>query len=238
MQSVMVTRVTSGHTLDLACLAHTFIRSLIRSPSLASTMAAPAKVEYVLLGDNPPAEQRRKELYDRFRVFKWWVPEYLSIRAMGVFTVKYTPDGEWQNYDPKTVDEEFPDKDPVVLLGVKPSYGQIGQMGYLYGFKAKAKEDQDEIDEDFVAHPEKLEKFEFYGLHTYGGYYGFFRPDLSEVIELTSSGLPPSEEIECAFVTTEPHPSDKGSECYDRSADRHRAKTTVYVKRTRAASRN
>jgi hypothetical protein len=97
--------------------------------------------------------------------------------------------------------------------------------------KNKRKSNVLDLTENNESLSDKFVKHEFFGLHTYGGYYGFFRPDLSEVIHLINQviSVDDLDQIERMYVTTEPHPDDNARKCYDAKQDRHRAKTTCYV---------
>lgn len=105
----------------------------------------------------------------------------------------------------------------------KPPFDQIKDHGYLFT-----------TDRD-PTHPlpdfQSCDKLELYGLHTYGGYYGFFRPDLTEVIGLLSEYITEDalDNIEKIYVTTEPSPSDNIAECFDYAADRHKGVTKAFV---------
>lgn len=124
-------------------------------------------------------------------------------------------------------------KPPVKFLADKPAFERIGSVGYLFDTDAKKKDTKDFDDSDklFMESCDGYEKYEFFALHTYGGYYGFFRPDLREVIFLIHNQLKHSiDTIDHMYVTTEMYPSSNIQEVYDSKKDGHRAKTTVFVK--------
>jgi len=102
--------------------------------------------------------------------------------------------------------------------------------GYLWDAEKNAMEqkDYDAIDKEFVCDPSRFKRVVLYGMHTYGGYYGFFRPDLKEVIQLLVQADVNVLAYNHVYVTTEMWPSEDAKSCYDVTADRHRAKTTVY----------
>jgi len=102
---------------------------------------------------------------------------------------------------------------------------------YMYNFEKEDETDLDEIDKRFVEHRTADKKIELYGLHTYGGYRGFFCPDFYEVIGLLSEEITADDlnSVERLYVTTEPHPSDNIYECFDYKKDMHRGKTICYV---------
>lgn len=116
----------------------------------------------------------------------------------------------------------------IVNLVTKPAYDKIGSVGYLY--ENIHRELQDKFDHEFVTGVGVWKRMKFFALHAHGGYHGFFRPDLDEVISIIHDKLPPVETIACAFVTTTAHPDGNVTRYYDQHADRHRAKTTVYYK--------
>lgn len=119
------------------------------------------------------------------------------------------------------------------VVGKPIEFKEIRNESHVYSFKKQDDSKLDELDRLFVTGPKShgFASFDILGLHTYGGYYGFFRPDLFEVIHLLHTKIKPAQlpKIRRLYVTTEPHPSDKGSECYDSGLDRHRAKTTCFV---------
>lgn len=96
------------------------------------------------------------------------------------------------------------------------------EVGYLYSGASDLV-----IEDDLQSRvPIKL-----YGYHTYGGYYGFFRPDVIEVMwlilrEIDKKDLDFAKKI---YVTTEAYPSLNCGQCYDSAKDRHMAKTLVYL---------
>jgi hypothetical protein len=177
-------------------------------------------------------DETLKRYWEKMRAYKSFHPMFMSIGE--VLLVEYEPN--------KTVShEEFKQ------MGIKPEeklYLNAKNVGfdginqnYLYDFEVKPEADFDEVDKGFINNDAQFnaeyttEKHEFYGLHTYGGFRGFFRPDLNEVINLISRTIEEGEldNIERIYVTTEPYPSNNINECFDSKADRHRAKTTIYV---------
>ena len=95
-------------------------------------------------------------------------------------------------------------------------------FGYLYSGESDVK-----IEDDF----DGVVPFSLYGYHTYGGYYGFFRPDIIEVtwLMLNEIDLKKLENAKKIYVTTDMYPSAHISDCYDSKLDRHKALTTVYL---------
>lgn len=190
------------------------------------------KINYVLIDKTKTSGFNL--LYSKIQPFKLWEPHYIRIMH-NEFIFYYTPGDENPvNMDFDEVQKRqkegtlWPnDRKPVRV--VQERVTDRSGRGYLYG--SDKKNVLDEIDKAFVAETIPCEKLEFYGLHTYGGYHGFFRPDLDEVMTLISPIITDErlKTIERVYVTTEPHPSDEGSECYDLEHDRHKAKTTVYI---------
>lgn len=74
------------------------------------------------------------------------------------------------------------------------------------------------------------EEHVIYGLHSYGGYWAFFRPDLTEVFNLLSDILPVSQLdlVDKIFVTTCPL-HDDACENLDPDTDKHYGVSTVYI---------
>lgn len=116
----------------------------------------------------------------------------------------------------------------------KPSYGRISEVSYL-GFGRQPSLGKDGLDDDFETNMDAVQatRFEILGYHTYGGYWGFFRPDLDEVLRLFF--LHPELQrldlntVDRIYVTTNPYPSPDISHCYDKNEDRHKAKTRFAV---------
>ncbi|AYV83367.1 MAG: hypothetical protein Hyperionvirus6_48 [Hyperionvirus sp.] len=167
--------------------------------------------------------------YEKLGVFKRFYPTYWNIGNN--ISCEY----ELGKY----IDESADNYDAVckaamtrVYVGDKILLANIRTQGYLFGFKESEK--LDSLDMKFMKDQLGYEKMELFGLHTYGGYYGMFRPDIDEVIHLLNRvvSLEDLSAIERIYVTTEPHPSDKGRDAYDVTADKHRAKTTCYIVKT------
>lgn len=101
-------------------------------------------------------------------------------------------------------------------------FHELSDVGYLWNSKGS-------LGPGPVPDFKDMRSGQLYGLHTYGGYYGFFRPDLSEVIGLLSTIIPPDELvfIRKIYVTTE-MPDGR---VYDFNTDRHRGVTTYHIDR-------
>jgi len=107
--------------------------------------------------------------------------------------------------------------------------------GVAYLWSETPRELQGQEDLDFISQYESGDGPYGFALlrgnHTYGGYYGFFRPDLTEVMELIKqNGLMGYERY---YITTEScdvegMPTEDIRKCYDNRKDRHRGLTTVY----------
>ena len=81
--------------------------------------------------------------------------------------------------------------------------------------------------------PKLCEIARIYAYHSYGGYYGFFRPDLMEVIKIAQSVIRDTLDS-TVFVSTEPctsqgNRSDHFPDCYDSQLDMYRAVTILYT---------
>jgi hypothetical protein len=98
----------------------------------------------------------------------------------------------------------------------------------------KKPSEWDEIDKELVATRDPLKPDgSCLGHHTYGGYHGFFRPSLDEVIPLMiKAGVKFADPtLKRIYVNTEPFPSDRPGDCYDNKANRHRALTMWWILR-------
>ena len=92
-------------------------------------------------------------------------------------------------------------------------------------------EDNSEIFHIWNTTQAELKKVEVYSYHTYGGYYGFFRPSLDEVIKASEEYI---RTADICYITTDPCNSSgtityTGSSCYDPYLDMHRGKTTLLL---------
>lgn len=99
-------------------------------------------------------------------------------------------------------------------------------------FDSKEEKEWDKWDKMFVGQVTPFKKiYQLHGLHSYGGYRLFFRPDLSEVFWLMIQEIPKKDLDDCQvfYVTTHPYPSSYIASCYDSENDRHRAVTYCYL---------
>lgn len=171
-------------------------------------------------------------LYDKIQPFKIFYPHCLAIDSV-ICYAKHNEEGVVMSRKEYNFECTLIDSVPYNFLVNKPIYSQIGQVAYLFAAVENEKKELDELDNKFLKTNVDAEgwiKEEYYGLHPYEGYYGIFRPKLLEIMTLISSKWSKEQiekEVERIYVTTEPHPS--GRECYDVKADRHRAKTTIYI---------
>jgi hypothetical protein len=133
--------------------------------------------------------------------------------------------------------EEKPTKDGAEFvyeyrpfLFKKPDSAHVAYMWDADKNKIDEK-DLDEVDRAFLKNREEgFVLHKLYGYHTYGGYYGFFRPDLNEVIHLVARVVPDPAKVKRIYVTTDTHPkTGKFIECFDYQKDMHRALTLCYV---------
>jgi len=118
-----------------------------------------------------------------------------------------------------------------VNLYEKVAFNQISTYAYLWD--QTPLKNLDQTDELFISSIDELlfEEIDLYGLHAYGGYRLFFRPDLNEVIHMinTKISLEDLNDIDRIYVTTKPYPSDDGNDCYDYTTDKHKAVTTCHI---------
>lgn len=121
--------------------------------------------------------------------------------------------------DPTRVLEKLAPYTGAHHLVVKPA----SDVGYLWDCKLTG---------ETISDPDKLEKVEIKGLHTYGGFYGFFRPDLWEVSLLFThtAAYKNLGRIDKIYCTTEPWGDGEFSKVYDHKEDRHRAVTTYLIR--------
>lgn len=111
----------------------------------------------------------------------------------------------------------------------KIPFEKLSKVAYLWD--TDPPESKEGIDDFFRQCPEEFKKIDVYGYHTYGGFYGFFRPSLDEVIKIGEDIIRNNEVV---FVTTEPcnldgELSDIFRENYDSKLDMHLARTTFWV---------
>ena len=165
-----------------------------------------------------------KKYHEKIRTYKLFFPRRLNID--GKEEIEYEP-GKY------CAEDKFSEvKDKKCISANPPNISNLNNA-YLFDFQSKSEEDYDDIDREFLGEQDSymFTEYEDYGLHTYGGYYGFFRPDLNEVINLISRQIKQEDlsDIIRIYVTTDAHPSDNIKDCYDSETDKHRAKTTYYV---------
>lgn len=166
------------------------------------------------------------EYYDKIKPFKEFCPSAFIVGN------NYSVEYELHKYIKMSSDEykkfkENIDKKNKIYIGKK---GNL-KDGYMYGFEEKDVNSLDEIDKKFLESQSEFDKINLYGYHTYGGYYGFFRPDLTEVIHMLNTKISLTElnDIERIYVTTEAYPTYEINDCYDRVKDKHKGLTTYYI---------
>ena len=194
-------------------------------PHVASVLS-----KYAFLCPDP--NEDRSKLYAKLRPFKIFDPHYIRIGNDFFFFLKRGDESihlTYDEYDAKRAQGINPihsaNTVPYLVKKTAPS-----GVGYLYSANDLPEAEHDSKDKEFLTNYKTMEKRTFYGLHTYGGYHGFFRPDLDEVMTLIGLDLNQDlDRIDRIYVTTDMHPSEKVGECYDSVLDRHKAVTTVYV---------
>lgn len=170
--------------------------------------------------------------FGKIKIFKVFTPTILS--ANGKACIRYAPNKR-KICDVDDIDSIKIEDKNTIQIGKDIKFESIDEA-YMWHFTNEEEMKLDEIDKLLLKSNTKdlddsFERHELYGLHTYGGYYGFFRPDMNEVINLVSSIVPIEciDEIDRIYVTTEPHPNSNVHNCFDYKQDRHRAQTTCYI---------
>jgi hypothetical protein len=162
--------------------------------------------------------------FDKIKPCK--IHEVYVLIANGLYSVEKEPNKytrmtyeEFKIYQQETKNQNKPN----IYIGKKTDINS-----YMYDFETE--ENLDEQDKKFLVNKD-LKPETLFGLHNYGGYYGFFRPSLTEVIHMlnTKISVKDLEKIERIYVTTEAYPSDKIYECYDNVEDKHQAITSYFV---------
>ena len=191
----------------------------------------PLIIDYLDPENMEPLTSEQKIGYEHKVVpFKFYVPGWLFVAGGISFEEE---DGHYRDVSEeeyKKQREEYKVYPPIPKIIIGNPLQVTSNQGYLWNFAAKDKALFDDIDRKLVqnngtgficAHA--------MALHTYGGYYGMFRPDLVEVCKLLRhSGILP-DTVERIYVTTEAYPSEKIQECYNNTADKHQAKTTWFI---------
>jgi hypothetical protein len=130
----------------------------------------------------------------------------------------------------------LPNAEDLIINNTRPfvyNYliSKIYTINEAYLWDRTRRDPKDELELKFLNNfeegSEQFRKIYLYGYHIYGGYYGIFTPDLTEVCKLIGSTL---EKSSVYFVTTEPCDISGNVTydirmCYD---NRHRGRTTVY----------
>lgn len=166
--------------------------------------------------------------FNKIVVFKNFYQNFLCVFGEYSFEYEYGKRKECDYDEYKDIMSNSIKKHPTKIIGVRQNLTD----GYMYDFKQMCKDKLDDTDIKFI--DDKLSdaiRIDLFGLHTYGGYYGFFRPDLTEVIHMLNTKISPEElgTIEKIYVTTEPYPDSKFTNCYDSVTDKHKGKTICYI---------
>lgn len=184
-------------------------------------------------------EKTIQQYYERCKTYIAWEPNYLRV---GDKVSLYMEPGSTtpirmtvEEYNKWIKGQKGKDQKPQYLLFEK---SKSLKQSYISDAESKMLKpsDLDELDKTFIKNPNEMEgcqKHELYGLHEYGGWNGFFRPDLFEVIHLIASVCPPDQlsQVKRIYVTTEAYPSDKFPDCFHGKMDMHKALTTCYIVR-------
>lgn len=173
------------------------------------------------------SQEDLEKYHAKLRYFKIFTPKYLALGNSWQVQYDLGKFSEEMSHDEFETYWEALDKKERIYIGQKGACS--GRIGYMYDFK----EDScfDEMDKIFLERRSADQKWTFYALHTHGGYWGFFRPDIVEAIHLLHQrvSLADLESIERIYITTQAHPALDIDLCFDRQKDKHRAKTTCYV---------
>lgn len=210
----------------------------LEPPSRADDQVVDAYSKIVFL--EPPSRTKNSlddqvvdAYYQKICPFQIWEPHYLRV---GNEISLYTEIGA----EPQRMSVEKYNQ-LVKTKPLKKSFRYLFEkaslhVAYLWEAESKRIPDSqlDDIDRSFIEKADEMEgcaKHELFGYHTYGGYYGFFRPDLYEVIHMVATIVPFQKlsSVKRIYVTTDMYPSDKIWDCYDSKKDMHKAKTTCYV---------
>lgn len=127
-----------------------------------------------------------------------------------------------------------------VFVYDKPPIEHLETVGYLWDDNKKG--DLDEKDTKFISSLERTNHDDVFiaegwnmkkyiGTHSCVGYYGFFRPNLIDVIKLIGNDIRNIKRP--IYVTTEPccqsgKLTDQSYECYDSVNNRHFGRTVIY----------
>jgi len=104
-------------------------------------------------------------------------------------------------------------------------------LGDAYMWKPNIirSEHMDDFDKSFLNHREEWQTKTFLGYHTLGGYHGFFRPDLEEVIHLICDWWKEHPRVKRLYVRTSSYPDEE--DCMRGYLDkprRHAGQTKVW----------
>ena len=203
-------------------------------PSKKSLKSQDKKIKYK--EPKPLSWPDAQKYYDKIKIFKHFKASMSVIYFDDPAITIHHDLGKYKNMNKKEYEEYIKTEEYKLEKDFECYYvGKKGALskdyGYVYGFNKESDDNLDEIDKKFVETKTADKKIELYGLHEYGGYYGFFRPDFYEAIGLLSDKLSIDEleEVDRMYITTEPHPSGDIGECFDSAKDKHRGKTTCYI---------
>jgi len=102
--------------------------------------------------------------------------------------------------------------------------------GVSYLWQGDSIEIRDLYDQVFLAGAYEQFKTIIYAYHDYGGYYGFFRPDLLEVIKISQAVI---RSADLVYVTTDScdlqgNATNSFEKCFNNKLDMHLAQTLLY----------
>ena len=101
-----------------------------------------------------------------------------------------------------------------------------------YCWDSEPRKANDEADRRMLSKETRPEPTQVFMFHTYSGYYGFFRPDLLEIIRVAAEFIRAAPT--CVFLETHPCTAQgvvsyTGTECFDKSRDLHRGVTFAWA---------
>lgn len=161
--------------------------------------------------------------YDKMQPVYVFYPHFVSCNGSVAVYDKFKGNPEIMDVDTYN---KIDHPKPVVTYHLihKPTFVDIGRVGYLSRADENVKKDTDEIDQEFLTARDNLMTIEKFGMHTQN-------VDLEEVINLISPNVPVKhlDKVKKIFVNTEMYADGNITQCYDSKHDRHRAKSTFWI---------
>lgn len=103
-----------------------------------------------------------------------------------------------------------------------------------YIWNSEPFESGEDVDREWLTQKDHFQEIKVYGLHTYGGYWSFFRPSMDEIVKMGAEIIRKNDVV---FVGTRPCDENGNvsydiTRCFDKSKDMHRGCTTFWVLNT------